>query len=258
MLIDLTEMITPMGAKSQCILPDGTKVWLNAGSRLTYKKSFNEKERVVNLTGEAFFQVKTNKEKPFIVQTSKLSVKALGTTFNVKAYAEDKQVTATLVEGIILVEGKGADSKSFSVKLKPRQSITLKESEIIDKQKLTEQKSPENSKSIEIAPSVEVQEVINTVKYTSWKDSLWQIEAENLEDLAIMISRRFNVKIYNESAGLKDYRFTGTIRNETLEQVLNILRYTTPLKYKVGKGEVWWTLDSRLKEDYSKVLKSKH
>lgn len=255
---EVTEIISPLGAKSQIILPDGTQVWLNAGSKLSYRKSFNEKERIVLLQGEAFFKVTTNKNKPFVVQTSKMNIRALGTAFNVKAYGEDKAVTATLVEGIIEVEGKRNNTQSFKVKLKPNESITLREDDNSKAEDRKVEQAYEVKEKIDAVPQlpddVMIEKQINTDKYTSWKDPLWQIEAENLQTLSLLLSRRFNVVIHNQSDDLVNYRFTGTIRNETLEQVMEILTYTTPLKYKIGKGEVWWGIDPVQKENYSKIL----
>ncbi len=258
---EVCEMITPLGSKSQVVLPDGTQVWLNAGSKLTYKKTFNEKDRMVSLQGEAFFHVKTNKSKPFIVKTSKINIKALGTSFNVKAYAEDRSVTATLVEGLIQVDGKGANAKPFTIVLKPKETITCKDKAFelakptsVTDTKKTAGKETIPEKMIQIAEGVIVKENISTIKFTSWKDPQWLIEAENMETLSVLLGRRFNVVIHNQTPSLREYRFTGTIRNETLEQVLEILRYTTPLKYSMGKGEVWWNIDPLLQDDYSKVL----
>ncbi|HEX3007572.1 MAG TPA: FecR family protein, partial [Bacteroidales bacterium] len=97
----VTEITAPLGAKSFVKLPDGTSIWLNAGSKVSYDKNFNAKERKINLSGEAFFNVVTNKEKPFTVHTSDIIVRAFGTRFNVKAYPEEKTITATLEEGKI-------------------------------------------------------------------------------------------------------------------------------------------------------------
>jgi transmembrane sensor len=259
---EVCEMITPLGAKSQIILPDGTNVWLNAGSRLTYKKSFNSKDRLVSLQGEAFFHVKTNKNKPFIVKTSRMNVKALGTSFNVKAYPEDKIVTATLVEGSIQVDGKQANSKPFMVTLKPKETISLSEQALEINKKEKEIQPVQTSevateKKKQIAAGVSIDANVNTIRYTSWKDAKWQVEAENLDNLSILLGRRFNVVIHKESPSLSEYRFTGTLQNETLEQVLEILKLTTPLKYKIGKGEVWWDIDPLQQEDYSKILVEK-
>ncbi|NJO68595.1 MAG: FecR family protein [Bacteroidetes bacterium] len=259
---EICEMVTPLGAKSQILLPDGTMVWLNAGSKLSYKKSFNNKDRMVSLEGEAFFKVKSNKRKPFVVQTSRLNVKALGTTFNVKAYPEDKSVTAILIEGVIQVNGSTASSRSFNFTLKPSQSITVDENHVCSAG--TKIEEPKRSKG-EPVPAIKalasegvlINSIPNTEKYTSWKDSHWIIEAENLENLAVLFGRKYNVDIHIKSENLKQYRFTGTIRNETLEQVLEILKLTTPLKYKVGKGEVFWDIDTGLQKDFSRIMVKK-
>ena len=92
------------GSKSQITLPDGSKAWINAGSKLSYRGDFNQSDRIVNLEGEGYFNVTSNKAKPFIVQTAHLKVKAFGTVFNVKAYPEEKTVETTLVEGIVEIE----------------------------------------------------------------------------------------------------------------------------------------------------------
>jgi transmembrane sensor len=258
---EVCEIITPLGAKSNIILPDGTQVWLNAGSKLTYKKSFNTRDRLVTLQGEAFFHVKTNKSKPFVVQTARLNVKALGTSFNVKAYPEDKSIMATLVEGVIQVDGYGENAKPFSVILKPNETITLKGKYF----GVAGSEGPKTNplglspeKEINMEADVSIHENVNTEKFTSWKDPQWQIMAENLDDLAVLLGRRFNVSIVKKSTNLKDYRFTGTLQNETLEQVLEILRLTTPLKYKIGKGEVLLDIDSLQQDDYSKILVKKN
>lgn len=256
------EMMTPLGAKSQVTLPDGTIVWLNAGSRLSYKKSFNTKDRIVSLQGEAFFHVKSNKQKPFIVKTNRMNVKALGTIFNVKAYPEDKIVMATLVEGSIQVDGKVTNSKPFLVTLKPKETITLSEQSVEIGKTVKETPAVQVTETVtekkkQIAAGVSINESENTIKFTSWKDPKWQIEGENLDNLSVLLGRRFNVAIHKQSNNLNEYRFTGTLQNETLEQVLEILKLTTPLKYKIGKGEVWWDIDSAQQADYSKILVEK-
>ncbi len=262
----LCEIVTPLGAKSQVTLPDGTMIWLNAGSRLIYQKDFNDKSRIVSLEGEAYFKVKTNKDKPFIVNASGIKVKATGTIFNVKAYPNDKSVTATLVEGVIKVEVKGLDKKLFSYTLKPNQNITYTKDFKSFKTEKPTTKSPivinQTNKSAPIKPMEGIVLLNNHIKpeiLTSWKDTRWLIEGEELDNLGIMIERRYNVKVHIKSDQLLKFKFSGTIENETLEQVLGILRLTTPLKYEIGKGEIWWDIDNKLVDKYSGILtKSKH
>ena len=98
-----SEISTKNGSKTNVILPDGSQVWLNAGSKLSYDKNYGNTIREINLTGEAFFDVVHNVEKPFIIHTSKMDIKVLGTRFNVKSYPTDKTTEATLIRGSIEV-----------------------------------------------------------------------------------------------------------------------------------------------------------
>ena len=116
--------------KSEIALPDGSKVWLNAESRLTYPKSFSGIcTRHVYLTGEAYFDVTENKSQPFIVETSNLQIKVLGTVFNVKSYDGEKNIETTLVKGSVLIEGTAADPNLKPILLKEDERAILPESQ---------------------------------------------------------------------------------------------------------------------------------
>ena len=243
----------PLGSRVSAGLPDGSQVWLNAGSKLEYNTNYNRNNREVHLTGEGFFKVKTNPNKPFIVKTREISVKAVGTAFNVKAYPDEKQVTTTLVEGKVQLEGKGENNKTFSYSLSPNQKATYyKDEKLFDNIKKTVEKpKPAEKREIEkeIIPLKEVAPIVsninvNTELYTSWKDERWIIQTENLEDLAVLLERRFNVKLTFKNEELKKYRFSGTIQNETLEQIFDIMRYV------IDKGKVTLDMDKTLKNKY--------
>jgi transmembrane sensor len=255
----------PKGSKAITILPDGTKVWLNAGTDIMYNTGlFGKSERQVTLIGEGFFKVASNQNKPFIVSAKSLKIRALGTEFNVKAYPEEDSVETTLVKGIIKVDGKDRNKKPFSVTLKPNQqvkfqagkatinSVVLTDPGKVDIEKLREIKLENVMADIETRP------VINNLQrtdlYTSWKDENWIFKGEKISELAILLERRFNVKILFNSEELKKYRFTGTFHNETLEQVLQVLKLTAPLQYEIGKGTVILKLDSKLKMKYNKYI----
>jgi len=245
---------TPLGSRSYLILPDKSQVWLNAGSTLTYSKEFGGKSREVKLKGEAFFKVKSNKSKPFVVSTKYMDVRALGTSFNVKAYDEDQFAVATLIEGSIKVESNNGEKK-FSYSLVPNHNIVVPSSTQHSAVQKGNSLAAERQQAInEIKPRIEVKSVPNTKSIISWKDLLWTIEGVDLKSLAILLERRYNIKIHLTTELLKDYKFTGIIKNETLEQVLQYLRFTTPLKYEIGKGEVWWDVDPELVTKYSKIL----
>ena len=247
----------PKGSRAITYLPDGTKIWLNAGSSLEYSTDFNTAKRIVKLTGEAFFKVKTNRSKPFIVMVDNLSIKAFGTSFNIKAYPEEKQVVTTLVEGVVKIEGKEKDNKSFIYEMKPKQKTIYYKSEkqVITtdiKEETNQTQTAEKSEDMQPAAVVPLVSANNvkTELYTSWKDSLWIIQAEKLEDLAVLLERRYNVTISFMSDEVKKYRFSGTIQNETLEQIFEIMRLTMPVSYSIDKGLVSVRVDLNLQKKY--------
>jgi transmembrane sensor len=255
----------PKGSKAITILPDGTKVWLNAGTDIMYNTSlFGKNERQVTLIGEGFFKVTANPDKPFIVNAKNLKIRALGTEFNVKAYPEEDNVETTLVKGIVKVDGRDRDRKPFSVTLKPKQqvkfhagkatinSVVLTDPGKVDIEKLREIKLENLITDLSVTPVVS--NVERTDLYTSWKDESWIFKGEKISELAVLLERRFNVKIFFSSEELKEYRFTGTFQNETLEQVLQVLKLTAPLQYEIGKGTVTLKLDSKLKMKYNKYI----
>ncbi len=259
-----TEISVPQGSRSQIVLPDNSRVWLNAGSTIRYPDNFDRIDRVVELEGEAYFDVVSNPRRPFIVSTEYLRVRATGTAFNVKAYPDDEVVSATLVEGNVTVEIPDINDTPLSYNLEPRQNFTYNiaarsvvSSEIVEHDE-REDKLPAEPVAEDITglpePRILVRTNIRPELYTSWKDDEWVVEGETMADMAVMLGRRFNTKINIETEELKRYRFTGRIMNETLEQVLEILRMTTPLKYSVGKGYVDWEIDPDLKEEYELLL----
>ena len=254
------EIVAPQGSKSQITLPDGSKAWINAGSKLSYRGDFNQKERVVNLEGEGYFNVTSNKAKPFIVQTAHLKVKAFGTVFNVKAYPEEKTVETTLVEGIVQIEAgsKSRSEETYTYTLKPKQNIIYHIESGITEQKSDNEivKEPvADEKEDIVKKDVQVLSNIKPELYTSWKDENWVIEGMPLDELAVLMERRYNSKIEIRDDALKLYKFTGTIQNETLEQVMVILSLTSPLEYAIGKGNVDWMLNKNLEKNYSRILK---
>ena len=118
------EISTAYGEQKRLVLPDSSEVWLNAGSTITYPKTFTKENRVVTLDGEAYFSVRKDDAKPFIVETSQLSVKVLGTKFNVKAYANDANITTTLTSGKVEVSTQSRPPQT----LKPNEQLTYDKS----------------------------------------------------------------------------------------------------------------------------------
>jgi ferric-dicitrate binding protein FerR (iron transport regulator) len=246
---------TTLGSRALTTLPDGSKVWLNAGSRLDYTLEFGRKTRVVKLTGEAFFDVKTDSTKPFIVRAGKLAIKAYGTAFNVKAYPNENAITTTLVRGKVVIAGKDNADKDFVVNMKPNDKVAFFNDKVQNINALNKMYAL-NNKAQRSVPVI--MDDINAIKeaeiktelYTSWKDDRWVIEKRDIEGLVNDFERRYNIKILLTSDDIRKYHFTGTLQNETIEQVLVILRHTIPLKYKIDKGLITISEDERLVKEF--------
>ena len=229
-----SEHIVPLGAKAQVVLPDGTKVWLNAGSKLKYSQNYNHEIREVLLDGEGYFDVKSNKEVPFWVVTYGAKIKVVGTAFNVKAYREEGRIETTVERGEIKVYGcEKLDLPENEM------SITVKQKLDIPTAKLnTDQKTAVNVKK-ETSQELTLKDNVATELYTSWKDKQWIIEREELGSLAVKIERRYDVTIHFQSEELKHNVFSGLIENETLDQLLRAVCLTSVISYKIDKKDVY-------------------
>lgn len=252
----VNEITVPLGSKSNLRLPDGTEVILNAGSKLTYTMEYGKEIREVKLIGEGYFKVAENKSIPFIVNASKAKIEALGTEFNVKAYPEENVIETVLVKGSVLVSeiplsGNKKPTKE-SIILHPGEKVQIFKETEIHRELLSEGKSKSNSKNAVISnvPNELVAEKSEVVSETSWKDNRWIINGTDLENLAVILSRRFNVSIHVADESLKQYRFSGTIENETIEEVFNIMKFTIPVSYTIDKGKVTWKINKSLEKVY--------
>lgn len=202
------EVEAPAGSRMQIELGDGTKVFLNHGSKLKYPYRFNGDFRKVFLTGEAYFEVAHDTKVPFIVGTNHLDVKATGTTFNVSAYPDDDAIETTLVEGkVILYERK---SSREIKELTPGECLKF------------------DAKKISYSLETE-----NTLKYTAWKDGLLVFKNDYVKDIAKKIARWYNIDVEITNQKIKDYPFTATFTDETLPQVLELLSLATPISYQL-------------------------
>jgi len=202
------EVKAPAGSQMHIELGDGTKVFLNHGSKLKYPYRFEGDNRKVFLTGEAYFEVAHNSKVPFIVGTNRMDVKATGTAFNVSAYADDDAVATTLVEGTVILYDRKSNCEIKA--LTPGECL-----------KFNLQK---NSFTLETE---------NTVKYTAWKDGLLVFKNDNVEDVAKKLARWYNIEVEITNKKIKAYPFTATFTDETLPQVLELLSLVTPVSYQL-------------------------
>lgn len=244
------EIKVPLGSQSELTLPDGTKVWLNSGSRLTYPGYFNSNHRQVELEGEAFFDVITNKKKPFIVDAQGVMVKALGTKFNVKAYKEEDIVRTTLIEGVVTI--KHGDFNLEEIYLKPNQVASIqKNGKDISLSELNE--SGENETILASKEGLVLKKLEDPRPMVSWKEEEWIIKNQPFDELAKNLERRYDVSIEFKDVDLKKFRFTGVIKDESLEQVLQVLHLTTPLEYSIHGKHVVFKEDKANKELYKEL-----
>ncbi|MCZ4222525.1 FecR family protein [Pedobacter rhodius] len=196
---------TPRGGTYMVILPDGSKVWLNAASSLRYPTVFEKnKQRKVQLNGEAYFEVTHNKLSPFLVETNRQTVEVLGTHFNVNTYTDEQAVRTTLLEGSVKV-----NAGSSHLLIKPG------EQSVLTGNKLT-------------AMPVDVEDIV------AWKNGLFQFSDENLESVMRKISRWYDVDIEYADEHIKQIPLTGIITHFTnISKVLRMLELTKQVHFKI-------------------------
>lgn len=250
--ITYQEVYVPYGSTSKITLPDGSNVWLNAGSYIKYDNFFNVKNRMVFLKGEAFFDVRKNKKLTFFVRTPEIEVKALGTKFNVKAYPEEKTILTTVVEGKILVTNFiKPHTKYNELYLSTSQSAVFEKD--FTSTPVSEPQPKESTQTQilkeELVPSkvLGVQSEVNTELHVSWHKGKMIIEREKLRSLAAKLERRYNIKIRFIDEATKDYVFSGVLKDETFEQVMDVIRLTSPVHFSINGNIVEFSEDKHLK-----------
>ena len=254
--VESCRVMVPLGSISQVELPDGSLVTLNAGSKMSYHTTFGKDSREVWLEGEGYFNVVKNVDIPFVVRAKKVAIKALGTEFNVKAYPDEKMVQTTLVNGLVSIQQERASSDSKEWMLKPKQTVTIYDADIsvIDDVSVPATKEISMQSEDTREPVVLTNEV-KTELYTSWKDSRWVIESESLEKLAMKMQRRFDVQIFIADNELKQYPFTGILTDETLEQVLDIMKSVVPINYTINKKMVRLSINPKQRKFFEESMR---
>ena len=199
----------PNGAKSKIIFPDGSVVWLNAGSKVKYDSNFAKESRNVALSGEGYFEVSKNEELPFVVNTGNLSVKVLGTKFNLKSYEEDSEVKVILKEGAVRVGDFLTDAAP--VVLEPNQRFTLRKADLAMQ-----------------VDSVDASHIEN------WRNGAMIFDKVPLEEIAKELKRLYNIPIQIENDKLRNIVYYSDFQeNVTVEKVLEILSSGNKFRYEV-------------------------
>jgi transmembrane sensor len=223
---EVNEVTTRPGSKTKIQLPDGSVVWLNAGSRLTYNKQYGQQLREVTLTGEGYFDVVKMKDKPFIIHTSNINIKVLGTAFNVKAYPEDKHTETSLIRGSIEV----------TINNRPDNKIILSPNEkLIVENELAVNSEKAGGKEGQPAISIDKLKYSirdSTVAETQWVENRLVFNDESFAELAVRMERWYAIEITIADPGLEQKRLTGNFEKETIEQALEALKISIPFKHE--------------------------
>ncbi len=233
------EIIVPSGEKSQVLLSDGTKIWLNSESKLKYPGNYKNSKRAVFLEGEGYFEVSKQNGANFTVYTQEIKVEALGTKFNIKSYPGDKTIETTLVEGSVKVEHSGRKNKFPRVILKPNERFVYTKFAGDDKGQEIADNKKNSPAQFTVRPGLISVSSVNTENITCWKDYLLVFDNETLEEIAVKMSRWYKVKVNILDDDLRNHRFTGKfINNETIFNVLEAIDLTTPIEYTMADNEV--------------------
>jgi len=225
---------TKPGSKSSIQLPDGTQVWLNADSKLTYNENFLGKFREVQLTGEAYFDVTKDKDHPFIIHTKTMDIKVLGTAFNVRSYANEKIAETALFRGSVEVTIRNNSDKK--IVLKPNEKITIQHEGAFS---IKTQKGKDDEDN----PLITISQIHSLNKDSGSVESLWTtnklaFDNEPLEQVALKIERWYDIKVIITDDALKKAEYSGVFDDESLEEVMDALHLAGNFNYIIKKKEV--------------------
>ncbi len=208
----ITRIETGKGERSKITLPDSTVAWLNACSAISYDQDFGKKTRKIDMKGEAYFDVRKNIAKPFLVCADSLTYRVTGTSFNVYSFDNDNITNLVLVEGSVVLE-----YGNYSTEVKSGELIEFDKTA----RKIYRQQT-------------------NTALYTGWRQGELMFEKMTFEELAKRLERNFKVTFVFENETVKKESFGGTFRHyDSLETILKVICTSTPIKYKIEKDVVY-------------------
>ena len=215
--VSTIEKVNSSGHRSKIVMRDGTKIFLNAESKISYSdEKYGVELREIYLEGEAYFEVAKNADVPFIVKTKKLSTTALGTAFNIRAFNDESSSQISLAEGKVKVskiDGNNSNSNE-NIFLLPDEEVQLNQDNLIKRK-------------------------FNTDKVLSWKDGIIYFNETDFTDAVRVLERWYNVKFeLNNTGNISSLKGTGTFKNESLENVLKALSYSLQFKYTIDNNIV--------------------
>jgi transmembrane sensor len=219
---------TKNGSKTKLQLPDGSEVWLNAGSKISYGNDFTGPERQVTLNGEAFFEVVKDSSRPFIIHTNAVDIKVLGTAFNVRSYPDEKVTETALIRGSVEVTVHKNPGKK--IVLKPNEKLIVNNDSLVTKNPI---------------PLMTLTQVhhVNQGRDSATMETLWTknklvFDGETLQQVAVKLERWYGVQVTIQSDRLKNMEYNGVFEDENLNEVLYALQLTGNFNYTIKKKEV--------------------
>ena len=236
-----SSIVTKNGNRTKITLPDGTQVWLNAGSKLDYNNLlYNKDLREVTLSGEAYFDVVKNVDKPFLVHTHNFKIKVLGTAFDVKSYPEDKESETSLIRGSVEVTVPGRQEKFI---LRPNEKLVVNNRDNSILNGTIEGEKKENAIVKEPETIISIKKVNylpekNIILETAWVENRLEFHSEKFIDVAKKMERWFDVSISFKDKKMEDIILTGTLPGETIAQALEALKIAESLNYTIEGNNI--------------------
>lgn len=209
--ITLREISVPKGQVNQVFLADGTRIWINSETQLVIPSIFSPKDRVVKLSGEAFFEVAKDKSRPFRVEVNGQEIEVLGTSFNIRAYENSNEIETTLETG--------------QIRLKTGSRITLL--------------NPGDQSVFDRTNNQLSMNKVDPVDFSTWKDGRYEFQNKDLIEVFKIVERWYDVEITADQAYFKGMHFSGVIkRNKDAKHFLELLNLSIPIKYKINQDKI--------------------
>ncbi len=213
------EKLNPSGQKSKIFLSDGSVVWLNANSSISYIKHFTDSARIVKLEGEAFFDIAKDSLNPFIVRANGISIEVLGTQFNVNSRKADKEVVVALVEGIVKVFADNNNDVGNAKMIYPGEGVVI-----------SNQHDRIDSFTFDISG--------NNNPYSSWKDGILVFNGESYNEFIAKIKLWYGIEVHAKGIPPEDWDIRGSFPNESLDNIMKAISYNKDFTYKIDRKKL--------------------
>lgn len=232
------EITLAKGQLRQIVLDDGTKVTLNASSKIIFPSSFQDSStREVTLIGEAFFDVAKNPAKPFLIHTPRMEISVIGTAFNVRDYAEEKNAETALVRGKVSIWKAGANAQKFI--LKPKEKFVIGKANSTEMEKLTTSGNAVPTPMTVAIQPFSISEKDGSARETEWLLNRITIQDERMADIVVKLERMYGVQIKISNQAVATQRYSATFENEQLENILRALQTVNYFEIrKTGKNQL--------------------